>query len=52
MYRFIRGIQNWKNKSKSPFVILKFIFIFIFNDFFNVILKDLVEYFLGVVFLL
>ena len=47
MYRFIWWIQNWKNKSKDPFVILKFIFyLLIFYDFFYVILKDLIINFL------
>ena len=41
MYSFIRWIQNWKIKSKNPFVILKIIFcLWIFNDFLIVILKD------------
>ena len=36
-----------KKKSKDPFLKLKFIFcILIFNDFFNVILKDLAEHLL------
>ena len=47
MYRFIWWIQNWKNKSKDPFVILKFIFyLLIFYDFFYVILKDFIINFL------
>ena len=44
MYRFIRGILNWKFKSKDSFVILKIILsLLIFNDFLNVIYKDLVD---------
>ena len=34
MYRFIRWIQNWKNKCKDPLGIPKYIFcLLIFNDF-------------------
>ena len=46
MYRFIRWKQNWKIKSKDPFVILQIIFcLLIFYDFliFYVILKHLLK---------
>ena len=39
-------IQDRKNKSKDPFVILKYIICLLFLMIFNVILTDLVEHFL------
>ena len=47
MYRFIRWQQNWKIKSKDPFVVVKFCLLI-----FYVILEDLVGTFFGVIFLI